>query len=115
MGSKNELVDLPQLSLEGQLIPKKEPLDVDFIKKEEIEDHIFVDQGIVESTKFYEDSIKEEILEVEGCENSSSSAVGIYSSSFFLTIWLKKGITNLRLKKIRLLVFFMAKTSLPAK
>ena len=86
MDSRNELADSSQLPKEDQLIPKVEPMDVDFIKKEEIEDHIFVDQGIVESTKFYEDSIKEEILEVEGCENSSSSAVGIYSSSFFLTL-----------------------------
>ena len=77
MDSRNELADSSQLSKECELIPKAEPMDVGFIKKEEIEDHIFVDQGIVESSNFNEGLIKEEILEIEGSENSSSSAVCI--------------------------------------
>ena len=71
----NELADSSQLLKNGQLIPKIEPIDVDFIKKEEIEDTIFVDEGIVESSNVNQDSIKEEILEIEGRKTSSSLLV----------------------------------------
>ena len=71
----NELADSSQLLKNGQLIPKIEPIDVDFIKKEEIEDTIFVDEGIVESLNVNKDSIKEEILEIEGRKTSSSLLV----------------------------------------
>ena len=71
----NELADSSQLLKNGQLIPKIEPIDVEFIKKEEIEDTIFVEEGIVESLNVNKDSIKEEILEIEGRKTSSSLLV----------------------------------------
>ena len=75
MDSKKELADSLQLPEEGQLIPKVEPIDVDFIKREDIEDNIFGDQGYIESSKVNKHSIKEEILESNGSENCSSSFV----------------------------------------
>ena len=75
MDSINELADSCQLPEEGQLTPKVEPLDVDFIKREDIEDNIFGKQGYIESSKVNKHSIKEEILESNGSENCSSSFV----------------------------------------
>ena len=75
MDSKKELADSLQLPEEGQLIPKVEPIDVDFIKREDIEDNIFGDQGYIESSKVNKHSIKEEILESNGSENCFSSIV----------------------------------------
>ena len=71
----NELADSSQHPKDGQLIPKVEQIDVDFIKKEDIEDTIFVEQGIVESYNVNKDSIKEEKLEIEGEKTSSSLLV----------------------------------------
>ena len=62
MCSKNELVDIYGQPKEDQLIPKSEPIDVDFIKTEEFEEEGFVFPEAVEIDK---DSIKEEILENE--------------------------------------------------
>ena len=75
MDSKYELADSSQLPKEGQLIPKIEPIDVDFIEKEGVEGEYSVAPGKVESLKVTKESIKKELLEVEGSENSSSSIV----------------------------------------
>ena len=75
MDSKYELADSSQLPKEGQLIPKIEPIDVDFIEKEEVEGEYSVAPGKFESLKVIEESIKKELLEVEGSENCSSSIV----------------------------------------
>ena len=58
---------------EHQIILKKEPIDVEFIKKEKIdeEEEFFVVPGIVETSKGVMDSVKEEI------GNGSSSNVRI--------------------------------------
>ena len=69
---ENELLD----DLREQLVPKTEPIDVDFIKKEEIEEEeeeFFVIPGIVQTAKVDEISVKEETFEDEG--NSSSPNV----------------------------------------
>ena len=58
MCSRDELLD----DLQDQLIPKSEPIDIDFIKTEEFEEEGFVDPEAVE---VYKDSIKDEILENE--------------------------------------------------
>ena len=68
MCSKNELLD----DLQDQLIPKSEPIDVDFIKTEEFEEEGFVFPEAVEIDK---DSIKEEIL-----ENEKGSASNVRNS-----------------------------------
>ena len=75
MDSKNEIVDSLQIPEEGQLYPRIEKIDGEFIKKEENDDNFFVVQGIVESSKAKKDSIKDEILENNGSENFSSSIV----------------------------------------
>ena len=61
MCSQNEVLD----DLQDQLIPKSEPIDVDFIKTEEFEGKSFVIAGLFESFKVDEVSVKEEILENE--------------------------------------------------
>ena len=80
MDSKNELLDTTPLPKEDQLIPKVEPIDVDFIKKEKNDDEeeCFVVPGIVESLKNDEDSVKVEVIENEEIENCSSSNVRNY-------------------------------------
>ena len=64
MGSKNELLD----DLQDELIPKTEPIDVDSIKKEEIEEEFFVAPGILESLEVDKDSVKKETFVNEGIE-----------------------------------------------
>ena len=71
MCSKNELLD----DLQDQLIPKSEPIDVNFIKTEEIEEGCFVVPGLVGLFKVDEDSVKEEILQNEENEKFSTSNV----------------------------------------
>ena len=71
MCSKNELLD----DLQDQLIPKTEPIDIDFIKTEEFEEKWFVDPVEDESYKVEKCSVKEEILPNEGIEKFSSSNV----------------------------------------
>ena len=58
MCSKDELLD----DLQDELIPKTEPIDVDSIKKEKIEEKLFVAPGILESLEVEKDSVKEEIF-----------------------------------------------------
>ena len=64
MGSKNELLD----DLQDELIPKTEPIDVDSIKKEEIEEEFFVAPGILEPLEVDKYSVKEETFVNEGIE-----------------------------------------------
>ena len=72
MDPKNGLENSFQLIKEGKDFPKIEPIDVDFIKKEEIGEDSFKVQGIVEYLKVDKESIKGEIVEVEGSEKCSS-------------------------------------------
>ena len=70
MDSKNEMLDNYLFSKEDQLIPKMEPINEDFIKKERIEEEkCFVVAGIVESLKVDKDSVKEE--EIDKCSSSN--------------------------------------------
>ena len=82
MDSKKELAESLQIPEEGQLIPKVEPLDVDFIKREDIEDNIFGEQGYIESSKVHKHTIKEEILDSNGSENIPSSIVRHFFCGF---------------------------------
>ena len=61
MDSKTELLDNYSFLKEDQLIPKTEPIDVDFIKKEEIDDECYVEPGVTVSLKVDKVSVKEEI------------------------------------------------------
>ena len=70
MDFKNELLDDDPF-----------PIDVDFIKKEEIEEEeSFSVAGIVESIKSDKISVKEELYENEEVENCSSTNVLFYVS-----------------------------------
>ena len=70
MDSKNELLDDDPF-----------PIDVDFIKKEEVEEEeCFVVAGLVESIKSEKISVKEELCENEKVENYSSTNVLFYVS-----------------------------------
>ena len=70
MDSKNKLLDNYSFSKEDQLIPKMEPINEDFIKKERIEEEkCFVVAGIVESLKVDKDSVKKE--EIDNCSSSN--------------------------------------------
>ena len=71
MCSKNELFD----DLQDQLIPKKETIDVDFIKMEEFEEEYFVAPEKKEQFKVEKDLVKEEIDLNEVVEKYSSSNV----------------------------------------
>ena len=74
MDSKNELLDDDPF-----------PIDVDFIKKEEIEEEeSFSVAGIVESIKSDKISVKEELCENEEVESFSSTNVLFYVSVTFL-------------------------------
>ena len=64
MGSNNELLD----DLQDELIPKTEPIDVDSIKKEEIEEEFFVAPGILEPIDVDKYPVKEETFVNEGIE-----------------------------------------------
>ena len=78
MDSKTELLDNYSFLKEDQLIPKTEPIDVDFIKKEEIDDECYVEPGVTVSLKVDKVSVKEEINRIEGIGNSSSLNVCNY-------------------------------------
>ena len=59
-----------------QQIYKTQPINVDFIKKEKIEDEeCFVVQGIVESMEVDQDSVKEEVFKGEEISRCSTSNV----------------------------------------
>ena len=73
MGSKNELLD----DLQDELVPKKEPIDVESIKKEEIEEEYFVVPGILETFEVDKNSGKEELFVNEEDKPCSSSYVRI--------------------------------------
>ena len=62
---------------ENLLISKVEPIDIDFIKKEKIEEgeECFVVQGIVEPLEIDKVSVKKELCENEEIENYSSANV----------------------------------------
>ena len=47
MNSTNELLDNYIFPEEDQLIPKMEPIDIEFIKQEEIEEECHVEPGVV--------------------------------------------------------------------
>ena len=64
MGSKKELV----YGLQDELLPKAEPIDLDSIKKEEIEEEFFVAPGILEPLEVDKYSVKEEKFLNEGIE-----------------------------------------------
>ena len=78
MDSKTELLDNYSFLKEDQLIPKTEPIDVDFIKKEEIDDECYVEPGVTVSLKVDKVSVKEEISGIEEIGNSSSLNVWKY-------------------------------------
>ena len=70
MNSKNESLDNYSIPNEDQLIPKMEPIDIDFIKKEEIDEECYVEPGVTVSLKVNKVSVKN-----EETESSSSSTV----------------------------------------
>ena len=66
MDSKNELWK------EDQFLPKIEPINAEFIKKEKNEDEeYFVVSGIVESFKVDKSSVKKEVFDNENCSSSN--------------------------------------------
>ena len=75
MSSEKEFIENYLSHEKEKLIVKTEPTDIDFIKKEEIEEEYFVVPGIVDSLEINKDSVKEEVFENEQIENSSSSNV----------------------------------------
>ena len=81
MNSKNELLNDKPFPENHQIIPKIEPIDIDFIKEEEFEfeeeedEESFVVSELVEPIKIEEVSMKNELCENEKFENSSSTNV----------------------------------------
>ena len=75
MNSTNELLDNYIFPEEDQLIPKMEPIDIEFIKQEEIEEECHVEPGVVVSLKVDKVSVKEELCKNEETNNCSSSNV----------------------------------------
>ena len=75
MDPEDELLDNYSFHREDQLIPKTEPIDLDFIKKEEIEEECYVEPGVTVSLKVDKVSVKEELCQNEEIGNSSSSNV----------------------------------------
>ena len=75
MASKNELAEYQNFK-KDQLIPKIEPIEVDFIKKEEIEEEeCFSIPGIVESFEVDKNSVKIELFDNDEVKNCSTSNV----------------------------------------
>ena len=71
----NELLDNCS---QDQLIPKIEPINVDLIKKEKIEEEeegCFAIPGIIDSLNFDKDLVKKEVIENNEIDSSSSSNV----------------------------------------
>ena len=83
MCSRDELLD----DLQDQLIPKREPIDIDFIKTEEFEEECFVVPEKDEPYKVKKDSVKEEILPNE--ENDEGSSSNVWNYFFFIELILK--------------------------
>ena len=66
-------MDSRNIQPDDHIFPKMEPIDVDFIKKEEIgEEKCFVVSGIVETLNDEKTLVKQEICEDEETGNSSS-------------------------------------------
>ena len=78
MVSRNELLDNYPLSNEDQLLPKTEPIDIDFTKEEECN----VESGQIVSFKIDKVSVKEELCERDEIHNHSSS--NVRNNLFFL-------------------------------
>ena len=77
MVSRNELLDNYPLSNEDQLLPKTEPIDIDFTKEE-----CNVESGQIVSFKIDKVSVKEELCERDEIHNHSSS--NVRNNLFFL-------------------------------
>ena len=75
MDSNNEMLDNYSFSKEGQLIQKIESIDVDFLRKEEIEENCHVDPGKMLSFKVEKVSVNKQLCKNEETENSSISKV----------------------------------------
>ena len=60
---------------EDRLIPKMEPIDLDFIKEEEIESECYVEPGVTVSLKVDKIPVKKEFCKNEEIDNCSSSNV----------------------------------------
>ena len=75
MSSEKEFIENYLSHEKEKLIVKTEPTDIDFIKKEEIEEEYFVVPGIVDSLEINKASVKKEVFQNEQIDNSSSSNV----------------------------------------
>ena len=75
MDSNIEMLDNYSFSKEGQLIQKIESIDVEFLRKEEIEENCHVDQGKMLSFKVEKVSVNKQLCKNEETENSSISKV----------------------------------------
>ena len=75
MDSNNEMLDNYPFPKEDKKIAKIEPIDVDFIKKEEIEEDCHVEPGVMVSFKVNKISVNEQLCKNEETENCSSSKV----------------------------------------
>ena len=75
MNSKNKSLDNYSIRNEDQLIPKMEPIDLDFIKKEEIDEECYVEQGVSVSLKVNKISVKNELFKNKENVSCSSSTV----------------------------------------
>ena len=67
MDSNNELLDNYPFP---KVIEKIEPIDVDFIKKEEIEEECHVEPGVMVSFRVNKVSVNEKTEETENCSSS---------------------------------------------
>ena len=85
MDSKSVFFNNNTFPKKHQFIPKIEPIDVNFIKKEEIDEECYVEPGVNVSIKVDKVLVKEELCENEETGKYSSSIVRII---FYVTlIW----------------------------
>ena len=82
MNSKNELLDNYSIPNEDQFIPKMEPIDIDFIKKEEIDEECYVEPGVTVSLKVNKISVKNE--ESESCSSPTVRTILYMNCNFDL-------------------------------
>ena len=75
MDCNNKFLDSYSFPKESRMISKIEPIDVDFIKKEEIEEDCHVEPGVMVSFKVNKISVNEQLCKNEETENCSSSKV----------------------------------------
>ena len=83
MDSKSGVFNTNPLPKEHKIIPKIEPIDVNFIKKEEIEEECSVEPGVTVSLKVDKVLVKEELCENEETGKYSSSIVRINFILFY--------------------------------